>query len=120
MSKFKKKLSSDPEPEEIPKELIQWAKEISFLKGPMELYFHGVLTYREAMEISLLAMTREYRNLMSRIIKKKVKQREDHSDLLPMLPQSSNPLALPPRREKETEHAKNRKVQKSDAPVIEV
>jgi hypothetical protein len=119
MPKFTKKLSSDPEPEEIPKEIIQWAKEISFLKGPLELYFHGVLTYQEAMEIALLAMTREYRNVMSRIIKKKVKQREDHADLLPMLPHQSNPLALPPRRENKKE--KERKTNpRQDANVIEV
>lgn len=103
MAKFKKLDPTDPDPQDIPAELIEWAKTIGFLRGPLELYLQGDLTYRKALEVALLAMTREYRNVMSRIMKKKAKQREDHADLLPILPPQSNPLALPPKREKTKE-----------------
>lgn len=105
MAQFDKLDPTDPDPDQIPPEIIEWAKTIAFLKGPITLYLHGDLTYRKALEVALLAVTREYRNLMSRIIKKQVKQRMDHSDLLPMLPPQSNPLALPSSEKNKEENA---------------
>ena len=96
-SKHKKKIPTDPNPEEINPELIQFAREIGFLRGPFNLYLEGMITYREALELMLIVMTKEYRHIMSRIIKKKIKQREDHSALVEnLLPAGRvNPLALP-------------------------
>ena len=98
----KKKDQNDPDIYTINPELIDFAREIGFLRGPFNLYLHGTITYREALETMVLIMTREYRQVMSRIVKKPIKQRVDHSDLISLPPShsDSHPLALPNKDDK--------------------
>lgn len=90
-----KKKYDDPDIQDVNPELINYAKEIGFLRGPFNLYLAGTITYQEALETMVLIMTREYRQVMSRIVKKPIKQRVDHSDLISLPPEIPNPLALP-------------------------
>lgn len=61
MQQYKKKNDNDPKPNDINPEIIRLARQNAFLRGPLELFLTGEVTWQEALETMLLLMMKEYK-----------------------------------------------------------
>jgi hypothetical protein len=51
---------NDPDPDQIPDAIIRLSHQNQMLRGPLEMFLSGVITYRECLENIILMITKEY------------------------------------------------------------